>query len=682
MELESLPGIGERTADRLAQLEDPERTVLSGDVAHLIRETGLSEGRAVRIARSAIRHRHDDHEEFLRTERADELYRDALALLKERAVTEYAEKRLETLYPSTTRSRIEEVQSIARDAMAHDPEPSVLEPLSDLAPLETPTDLRVRERCLATSDAETHARAQEQVPELSVELIEKRRELADLARGYSSVIVLDEAYAGLDLPADVQVMPDAIDRIDEIVPERLLAFFAANRTVLLGAAALHAAAGLDPACDPDSLRSALDRLSDDGTIEGDEELADLQRAVDDLETAVSTAESVANDHLREAIQEQDVTIAGSDLLSLVEQGAQVDSLLERELAEEFDAAIEAARSHLADALGMSDYEALTEQVFTEETMFPVERDGNALSRLRSELTAARDQRATRLKADLASDLAELRDPAERLVENALEFDVELAIARFAADFDCVLPTFEDDNDTEGFAIEGGRSPLLDVPFETVEPIEYAVEGCALLSGVNSGGKTATIDLVGLCVILAQMGLPVPAKSARLERFDALYYQEKNQGTLDAGAFEATLRSFGDLLAESEHRLVLVDELESITEPGASAKIIAGILESLAEQEATGVFVSHLAREIRESAAIDLPVDGIEATGLENGELQVERSPVKGRLARSTPELIVEKIAADSTALDKSEEPNASSNGANSDDDSTFYDRLLRKFDKI
>ena len=69
----------------------------------------------------------------------------------------------------------------------------------------------------------------------------------------------------------------------------------------------------------------------------------------------------------------------------------------------------------------------------------------------------------------------------------------------------------------------------------------------------------------------------------------------------------------------------------------------------------------LAGEIREAADVDVTVDGIEAVGLADGELQVNRSPVKDHLARSTPELIVEKLAEE-----------------NGDE---LYDELLEKFDR-
>ncbi len=657
MEFESIPGVGAKTAAALAALDDADRALEMADVATLANAPGISEGRAAQIARAAIQQRHDDPGTFLATDRAREIYDQLLGLLADRTVTAYAEKRLLTFYPSGTQSRIEEVRAFVTRAMERTPEPAVLDALTDVEPLQTPGDLVIRERCLATTDAERYAAARDAFPELSVEIVEDARGLADLARGYSTVIALDEAFAGVDLEGDVRVEPDACSHPTDLVPERTLAFFARNRASIQAAVAVHRAAALEPPCNVDALSTALDDLVDDETVVGDAELARLVAAHDDLDAAVHTAESVANDRLRAAIRERDVTIEGADLLSLVEQGAGVDSLLQRELADEYAAAVAAARAHLADALSLDDDEAsLADRAFGEEPTFPVSHDAAVVSRLREALAAARDRRSVDRKRELAATLADLREGTERLVRNALELDVEFAIARFAADFDCTMATLEG----QGVAIEGGRSPLLAEPFDEIEPVDYEIEGVALLSGVNSGGKTSTLDLVAAVTILAHMGLPVPAERARVQPFDELRYHAKTQGTLDAGAFEATLREFASLTAISGPCLVLVDELESITEPGASAKIVAGILEELADSATTALFVSHLAAEIRDVATVELTVDGIEAVGLVDGELVVERSPVKDRLARSTPELIVEKLADEGEAA--------------------FYDRLLAKFE--
>jgi len=646
MELESVPGVGAKTAEALRELDDPERALSEGDVAALSRAPGISEGRAAHIARGAIRAEHDDPGGFAATPRARELYEAALSLLQGRTVTDYGAKRLETLYPSGVRSRIDEVQAFTERALSQDPTPEVRGALAGVEPLAEPGDVRVRDRCLATGDAETYAAAQSAIPEVSVELVDDARQLAELARSYATVVVLDEAFAGVDVEGDVRVEPAALEEPASVVPERVLTFFARNRDSVRAAIAVHREADIQPDCDLGALESTLAQLDADGSVRGDEELNRLTTAVDDLDAAVAAAESVANDHLREAIEERNVTIEGTDLLSLVERGAGVDSLLDRELADEYAAAVERARDHLVDALELRDTAAMARRAFPDEPTYPVEHEERVVSRLREELTATRDRRATQRKRAIADELATRRSATESLVEAALELDVELAVARFTADFDCTMPELTDE---PGFAIEGGRSPLLDVPSEDVEPIDYCVDGVTVLSGVNSGGKTSTLDLVALVTTLAHMGLPVPADRARVGLVSELHYHAKTQGTLDAGAFETTLRDFGELVTEitaDRPVLVLVDELESITEPGAAATIIAGILESLAEREAAGIFVSHLAEDIVGAADANLSVDGIRAEGVVDGELRVNRSPVKGELARSTPELIVEKLAKD------------------------------------
>lgn len=660
MELTAIPGVGEKTAAALAELDDPATAIEHGDVATIARAPGIPPARAARIARAAIRDRHGETASFLATDRAREIAEDVLGLVEEQAVTDYGRHRLSTFYPSSARSRIEEARTIAERAMERDPDPAIEDLLDGIEPIREPSALRVRDRCLATADAERYAAAREAIPELSVEVVEDERGLADLARGYSTVVVLDEAFAGLDLNGDVEVRPDALEDPTAVVPERTLSFFGTNADSIRAAIGLHRRTDLEAPTDLDRLEALLDRLDPDGTPAGDEELERLANARDDLDAAVHTAESVATDHLREAIRDRGVTIAGDDLLSLVERGAGVDTVLARELDEEFDEAVRAAREYLVDALGLTPGERdHVERIIPDTPTFPVTHDEAAASALGETLRREHDRRASATKRELARDLAAEREAAETLVRQALELDVELAISRFATRYGCTMPEIGG----TGVTIDGGRSPLLDVPPEEVDPVDYAVEDVVLLSGVNSGGKTALLDLLAATTILAHMGLPVPADEARVERFDAIHYHAATQGTLDAGAFETTLREFAALATAPEGSLVLVDELESITEPGAAATIVAGVLEEL-RGEATAVFVSHLATEIGEAATTELRIDGIVAEGIEDGALVVDRTPVRDHLARSTPELIVEGLA--DTATDETK--------------GDFYERLLEKFE--
>jgi dsDNA-specific endonuclease/ATPase MutS2 len=173
-----------------------------------------------------------------------------------------------------------------------------------------------------------------------------------------------------------------------------------------------------------------------------------------------------------------------------------------------------------------------------------------------------------------------------------------------------------------------------------------------------------LELLAQCIILAHMGLPVPAESPEIGLTDGLYYFAKSKGTLDAGAFETTLTDFS-VVADDSSKVVLVDELESITEPGASAKIIAGILEKLSENKnSMSVFVSHLSELIMENTQCNVRVDGIEAEGLDSElNLIVDRTPRQNYIAKSTPELIVERLARKTSG-----------------DEQEFYKRLKDKFD--
>ena len=659
MELTAIPGIGEKTARALAELEDPIGAIERGDVFALAGADGVTTGQAVNIVRAGIRRRYGVEHPFLATDRADAVHAELLALLTSFTATDYAAKRLETFVPTGAPAHVEDVRDRVERAMERDPDPAVRDAMAGLAPLDEPAPVRVRDRCLATGDAERAVAAREAIPELSVEIIDRRETIRDLAAGYAHVTILDETYAGADVPENVTVDPNALETPAETVPERILTTVAANRESITAAIAVHRHADLEPPLDLARLAAAIERVDEDGTPVADDELARLQTAVDDLDTCVSTATSVANDRVRQAIRERDVTIEGADLLSMAEQGAGVEALLTRELADDVDAAIEDARTHLIDALALTpDERERAAAIFDVEPSFPVEPNDRAVTRFRDEIVGVRDRRAATLKQDLATALAEQLPAIGELIDAALELDVDMAIAAFAAAYDCTMPTFSG----PGVRIVGGRSPLLDLPPDEIEPIEYAVDDVVLLSGVNSGGKTSVLDLVAATVILAHMGFPVPADEVELQYFDSLHYHAATQGTVDAGAFEATLREFAAVVDGPDGRLVLVDELESITEPGAAAIIVGGIIEALREG-AIGIVVSHLAGEIRDVADVDVRVDGIRAEGVVDGELVVNRSPVPNHHARSTPELIVESLA--STA---------------SDDRVDFYRQLLEKFD--
>ena len=242
----------------------------------------------------------------------------------------------------------------------------------------------------------------------------------------------------------------------------------------------------------------------------------------------------------------------------------------------------------------------------------------------------------------------MKSKCENALRKLVELDQWLTIGRWAKNVDATMPEICD----HGIAIEQGRHLLIDgVP----DPVDYGLGNCAskddrqsiaLLTGANSGGKTTMLELLAHCTILAHMGLPVPAHSARVGQVDALHILAKAGGTQSAGALEQTLVELANVVSDPTPKLILADELEAITEPGAGARIIAGmLLAAEAQDDTTMMLVTHLAPAIiKATGRQDLRVDGIEATGLDaNLELMVDRTPKRDHLARSTPELIVKRL---------------------------------------
>jgi DNA mismatch repair protein MutS2 len=182
--------------------------------------------------------------------------------------------------------------------------------------------------------------------------------------------------------------------------------------------------------------------------------------------------------------------------------------------------------------------------------------------------------------------------------------------------------------------------------ENPQPVSFNLSGnykCSILTGANSGGKTTLLEHLIQLISLFQLGLPISGEFST-PLFTDVYYFAKNKGAANKGAFENLLTQMAGIKPGNQ-TLILADEIEAVTEPGVAGKIIASTSEYFLRQNCFLVIATHLGYEIKEVLPEKARIDGIEAKGLdENFNLIVDHNPVLGRLAHSTPELIVEKMA--------------------------------------
>ena len=290
-----------------------------------------------------------------------------------------------------------------------------------------------------------------------------------------------------------------------------------------------------------------------------------------------------------------------------------------------------------------------------------------LRALDTDLRDAAAEREEEVRTDLEESIAGTREEVDAAVATLRDVTLSLSLARFAAAHGLVRPTFVD---RECLAIAGARNLALAASGDDsndLQPVTYAIGDHALasrktdlavdvpsgdrvtvLTGANSGGKTTLLETLCQVVLLAHMGLPVPADEVQLGRFDAVVFHRRH-ASFNAGVLESTLRTVVPPLTESGRTLMLVDEFEAITEPGSAANLLHGLVGLSVETGALGVFVTHLAGDL-EPLPDRARTDGIFARGLDDDlSLDVDYQPRFDSVGRSTPEFIVSRLVANATS---------------------------------
>ncbi len=223
--------------------------------------------------------------------------------------------------------------------------------------------------------------------------------------------------------------------------------------------------------------------------------------------------------------------------------------------------------------------------------------GNELSEL------AADERIE-IRRILAHLSALVRECAPALAENQrylAQLDAAAAIARWASDYSCVLPSFG------GFLrLRNARHPLLAAQFRNdasrkLIPLELNLpDGTRTLAvtGSNTGGKTVILKTTGLLVLAAQSGLPVPVGPESLfEIFDNVFADIGDAQSLseNLSTFSGHIATIANILQESRsgRSLILLDELGSGTDPQEGGALACALLDELSHRKALTLLTTHL-----------------------------------------------------------------------------------------
>ena len=382
-------------------------------------------------------------------------------------------------------------------------------------------------------------------------------------------------------------------------------------------------------------------------LEGLKELDEVMKRkglIEDLDELIAYEEKRLNEKIAEKLEKFSLTLSGKELLEFLNElkSGNYEAIFAHFSEVEGDILSEINESEKKLSEMMLGF---TVELFSRENLYPVEVSAEQIELLRHELEKELKVELYLKSREILEKVRPLLPKLKEELKRAYELEFLRAVKEFTEGF--TFPEIVEG----GIAFINGRHLFIERP----QPVSYVVgnvkvtfdgtngEKVLILTGANSGGKTSLLELISQIIILAHMGFPVNAENAYVEPLDELFFFRRKRSSYGAGAFETALRGFARSLVREGKKLILIDEFEAITEPGAAVKIIGGLLKIAHEKGFYVVIVSHLGEDLMKILPF-ARVDGIEAKGLdEHLNLIVDRQPKFGVLGKSTPELIVQRL---------------------------------------
>ncbi len=190
----------------------------------------------------------------------------------------------------------------------------------------------------------------------------------------------------------------------------------------------------------------------------------------------------------------------------------------------------------------------------------------------------------KILTDLSNSLFPILENLKNNINILGNLDLIFAKAKYSRDNDCVKPNL---NNNKYINLVKARHPLIDK--NVVVPIDISVGNTyssLIITGPNTGGKTASLKTVGLLLLMAYSGILIPCNES-----SSIYVFENIFADIgDEQSIQESLSTFSSHLVNiieitniaNDNSLILLDELGSGTDPIEGANLAISILEYFKE----------------------------------------------------------------------------------------------------
>ena len=628
---------GEKIYERIRERfgDDLERIIEDLELEKLMEIDGIGKKTALKILKAVYEEKTGIEFQDILSGDSERIYSGIIDILQEYPVTKEAKNKFLLFYPTNNRDFIEKRLKLCDESIELlsriENLEEVLKKMKKMKKLEYQKEKKYREYVIITDDEKVYDSLDKKY--CDVMLVSSTEEVKYFSENYMSVIYVYSDNS--DLYEEIMGEADVVSHIrsfniEEAIPEITLNKFLINRDTIESAHRIYSLLGIHSFLD-----DVIENLK---KIDTEEKEIDIDRIILEVERKI-------NKEIEERIEKEDLSIDGRNILSIMEEIKRSESpidVIKRRMPSKINEIYnDILKKYNEDVYRETEISIL--DLFPPEITFPVEADYEKVEEMKTYIKKSRFKKRYRKMKEIAN-IGRYWKEIERITAEIFEIDLKIAIARFIKDYNLEKPVFIEG----GISFHNGRNLFLKEPvgitYKIGETPETFVgnERVVVLTGANSGGKTTLLETILQIQILSQIGLYVPAERTYTTIFSEIQYLAK-QKSMGAGALETTLKNLIKLSTEKKKRLILIDELEAVTEPGSAAKIIGEFLNILNEnEECFVIIVTHLGEEILKIA--DVRCDGIEASGLdENLNLIVDRQPVFYKIGKSTPEIIVEKL---------------------------------------
>ncbi len=267
---------------------------------------------------------------------------------------------------------------------------------------------------------------------------------------------------------------------------------------------------------------------------------------------------------------------------------------------------------------------------------------------------AEEERAVReVLRELTARVAVQRVALAQAQQIMGEVDLLVAKGRLSVSMKGVAPQFAEDNRVNLLA---ARHPSIVEPV----PVDVQIGGedrTLVITGPNTGGKTAVLKTVGLLVLMAQSGLHIPAGAdSVLPVFTEVFVDLGDEQSLqqNLSTFSAHIDNIGSMMTRlSPRSLVLLDELGAGTDPMEGGPLGVALLERFHQSGAVTIVTTH--HSTIKTFAVATPQIACAAVDFDLATLEPRYRLVYGLPGRSQAFAIAEKLGIPSEIIVRAEQ---------------------------